>query len=223
MNIFLILIFLSSVLTISSDSKCRSDNGDIIYSIVLFSYSDSNLDCNDGVCLISGICKCDKGYFSYSNQNCKYEQRKKIYAFILSLFLGIFGADWFYLAVWNNIYFIVGILKLLAGIFAILFPCFICFTGCVKADSGKIIGFLCVVLLIIFITIGNIVWWLADVIRILVDTFKDGNGQNLLDWWTSYMFIEFLLGKLIKPHYLFSCVRKSFNFRIINFIPKNYD
>ena len=54
--------------------------------------------------------------------------------------------------------------------------------GCIKADGGKILGFIFVVLVIVLATAGNAVWWLADWIRILVGTFKDGNGQILLDW-----------------------------------------
>jgi hypothetical protein len=39
----------------------------------------------------NGICYC------FSDKPCAYEQKKKLTAFLLSFFVGVFDADWFYL------------------------------------------------------------------------------------------------------------------------------
>ena len=50
-------------------------------------------DCNRGICLSNRTCLCDKGYVSFNStsQNCNYEQKKKLTAFLLSLLFGLTG------------------------------------------------------------------------------------------------------------------------------------
>ena len=68
--------------------------------------------------------------------------KSKLVAFLLSLFIGAYGADWFYLSAGNSNYIFLGVLKLLT--------------------CG-----------------GCYVWWLVDWIRVLADTFPDGQGRAL--------------------------------------------
>ena len=96
--------------------------------------------------------------------------------------LGTVGADWFYLAAGSTTYIIVGVVKLLTGILGIGLPCFLGCAGCLKSDGSKICVFIFVIIFIVLTSTANAVWWLADWIRILVGTFKDGNGIGLLDW-----------------------------------------
>lgn len=102
---------------------------------------------SNGNCSNSGICVCKTGsYVTISaDQPCAYEKKKKLAAFLLSFFIGVFGADWFYLASGNAGYIVAGIFKL--------------------------------------ITIGGFgVWALVDWIRVLNNTFPDGQGVALEDW-----------------------------------------
>jgi TM2 domain-containing membrane protein YozV len=92
-------------------------------------------------------CVCDRGW-TISRDNppsCSYPQKSKLAAFLLSFFVGGFGADWFYLSVGNGGYIAAGVFKML--------------------------------------TLGGIgIWWLVDWIRILTNSFPDGQNYALLEW-----------------------------------------
>jgi TM2 domain-containing membrane protein YozV len=110
----------------------------------------TNTDCNQGICdhnRTIATCVCNRGWtlaLDGSNQ-CTYQQKSKLAAFLLSFFAGALGADWFYLSVGNGGYIAAGVFKLL--------------------------------------TLGGIgIWWLVDWIRILTNSFLDGQGVGLLEW-----------------------------------------
>ncbi|CAF1036800.1 unnamed protein product [Adineta steineri] len=110
----------------------------------------TSTDCGQGICNTNttpALCICNRGWSlarDGSNQ-CTYQQRSKLAAFLLSFFLGGLGADWFYLSVGNAGYIVAGVFKLL--------------------------------------TLGGIgIWWLVDWIRILTNSFLDGQGVGLLEW-----------------------------------------
>lgn len=80
-----------------------------------------DLDCEHGECKQiksranpNGTfqCVCDKGYVKYGTSICNYKQRKQLAAFLLSIFLGWFGADWFYIGDKDPTYDGLGVLKL---------------------------------------------------------------------------------------------------------------
>ncbi len=78
----------------------------------------SDIDCVQGICNISesnGICICNRGWVLARDglNQCTYQQKSKLTAFLLSFFLGFFGADWFYLSVGNGGYIAAGVFKLL--------------------------------------------------------------------------------------------------------------
>lgn len=165
-----------------------------IFSTILFSKHCeaiacvTSADCNKGVCT-NLQCVCNKGYADQNGQACVYKQKDKLTAFLLSLFLGPFGADWFYLASGNGVYVFAGFMKLFTGLFFIIATVFGCCTlifSAISRDSvfervGTIIGVILLVLMGLF-SLTNFIWYFVDWIRILTDTFKDGNGYSLNDW-----------------------------------------
>ena len=83
-------------------------------------------DCGNGVCVQDGSslvynCQCNSGYVDDNNGTvCGYEQKSELVAFLLSFFIGVFGADWFYLCKGNGLWIFAGIMKLLTlGFFGI--------------------------------------------------------------------------------------------------------
>jgi hypothetical protein len=155
-----------------------------------------NTECNNGVCN-DGFCVCSKGYISYANV-CEYQQRKSNVAFWLSFSLGAWGADWFYLARGNGGYIGAGVGKLCTGLLGFWAPIIFCICSLTmlkskyaslknnrrNASSGFLgcCGFASIVLSGVAFALAQAAWWMADWIRILVGSFKDGNGQDLAPW-----------------------------------------
>jgi hypothetical protein len=145
----------------------------------------ADTDCGGhGKCLNHTVCHCDLGWTSNGNAtepntDCNYQQRSKKTAFLLSLFVGTFGVDWFYLSRSNLGYIIGGIFKLLLG------------CGCFGAGSltyfgseiqnsesikAKFRG------VSTFFTLLAFAWWIVDWARILGNKFPDGNAVGLIPW-----------------------------------------
>jgi hypothetical protein len=183
-QIIIAFIFISAIF--AQTPQCNTDDGKcyIPTTAVVFQskyFLTFYIDCNNGVCK-NQTCKCDQGFITLNNENCNYKQKEKLVAFLLSFFIGTFGADWFYLASGSTTYIVAGVIKLLTGIVGIGVPCFLGCAGCLRSDGSKIALFVCIIVFIVLSTTANATWWLADWIRVLVGTFKDGNGQNLRDW-----------------------------------------
>ena len=145
-------------------------------------------------------CQCEETYTSIENP-CDYKQKRQLTAFLLSLFLGPFGADWFYLAKDSTSYTFIGVTKLLLSFWlvsccvAFCSTCIAGIAGGFKRDyklmikdncrntfcipCGSNISCICVTIFNIYI-LGPFVWWIVDLARILAGTFRDGNGQDLL-------------------------------------------
>ncbi|CAF3786783.1 unnamed protein product [Rotaria sordida] len=145
-----------------------------------------DIHCNGhGQCRLNETgCDCDRGWITYdnradTNKYCDYQQRSKKLAFFLSLFLGFFGIDWFYLSRGHLGYIVVGLLKLLIG------------CGCCSAWSltyfrpeiqntesvkTKLNG------VGIFFSLITFVWWIVDWARILGNKFPDGRAVGLIPW-----------------------------------------
>jgi hypothetical protein len=142
--------------------------------------TDNSRICNNGTCL-NGYCYCSRGFANFNNTICNYQQKNKLTAFLLSFFLGPLGADWFYLSHNNGGYIAAGFFKLFISIFGLLVPCtYIVFSK--RSNQSEIGDYILLYVGIFFVSIGDTVWWLADWIRILTNTFKDGNGQDLSFW-----------------------------------------
>jgi TM2 domain-containing membrane protein YozV len=69
-------------------------------------------------------CKCDAPYMNKAGVPCAYKGKSKLTAFLISFFVGSFGADWFYLASGDAGYIVAGVFKLLTfgccGIWALV-------------------------------------------------------------------------------------------------------
>jgi TM2 domain-containing membrane protein YozV len=154
----------------------------------------TNEECNKGQCKQSE-CVCDTGFVTFNNVTCNYKQKEKLTAFLLSFFAGNVGADWFYLASGNTGYIVAGVFKLITGFFFIAGSCFICCITCCAQYKGhkntrvhtceyKGFGYGNSIFTVIMIicSLTNSIWYVVDWIRILTDTFNDGNGYDLKPW-----------------------------------------
>ena len=143
-------------------------------------------DCNQhGVCINATVCQCNAGWIEGKDGNgvslgpCSYEQSTKKSAFLFSLFLGVFGADWFYLSRKTAFYIVVGLVKLLFGVLTLFgTPAFLFGVERPKHESLP----LPLRALVIFVNLFTVVWWVVDWARVLGDKFYDGNGMPLMLW-----------------------------------------
>ena len=141
---------------------------------------DSNQTLLMIILLVSGVYLCCSSPVYSSTieeveETVDLEPRSKLVAFLLSFFLGGFGADWFYLSRGFEIFIIIGIVKFilisLAGFCFFSFDLKLC-----KCELGKIaflVPCLWIVRLFIFL------WWVVDWARVLTNTFADGSGMQL--------------------------------------------
>jgi len=77
---------------------------------------NSSSQCPNGQCLADGpsyACKCNAGWIDKDGEQCSYQQKDKLTAFLLSFFLFTFGAGYFYLAAGSCCYICMGVANLL--------------------------------------------------------------------------------------------------------------
>jgi hypothetical protein len=144
----------------------------------------NDYDCGLGFCR-AYMCQCQYGYITwYYMENCAYQQRSKLTAFLLSFFLGPLGVDWFYLSRGNGGYIVAGIIKLLISCGCCIgWPFIFYSTQSKNSRQYRVIG----TTINAVLTVTAIIWWLTDWIRILADAFRDGNGAPLQPWgWNNY-------------------------------------
>jgi TM2 domain-containing membrane protein YozV len=145
-------------------------------------WCSSDFECGRGFCQ-GYSCQCYRGYITWRYGDiCNYQQNKKLTAFLLSFFLGIFGVDWFYLSRGTAGYIIAGIIKLLITLGCIIgWPIVIVNRSKNKANLiviGNIIN--------VLLSVASFIWWLTDWIRILANVFYDGYGEPLQPWGYYY-------------------------------------
>lgn len=145
---------------------------------------NSDSDCNQGVCqqtastlnetlsVSSSVCTCGKNWVNYEGMACSYRQVNKAKAFLLSVFFGWLGVDWFILARGNGLYNGLGVLKFVLSTFLSCFwtPCCLKPLGPCGLDIAKLLE------------AGSFVWCFTDSIRILVNVFPDGNNVSIGTW-----------------------------------------
>lgn len=148
----------------------------------------SNRECNKHGWCKDGDCQCEKGWITrWSRRQCSYKQCSKLMAFILSFVAGSAGIDWFVLSRKDSLYILCGVLKLLIS------------TGCciwspLAARSQNKNATTAASCLSVSLTLIAFIWWLIDWIRILFNSFPDGNGVSLI--WLHY----YLLTKAIMEY-----------------------
>jgi hypothetical protein len=142
----------------------------------------------------AGLCVC---YKEYTGINCDYHRKSQTVAFLLSFFVGEFGADMFYLGVNSQ-----AIPKLLCLILSIvlLIPASIlsCCAGvasatdpekgttaekaakCCEVCSGCTATLLWVAVVLLLILVP--IWWLINWAMIAANVVRDGNGEYPYSW-----------------------------------------
>lgn len=131
-------------------------------------------DCHKHGYCKDGNCVCDKGWLTWLNsRQCSYKQTSKIFAFVLSFLFGFVGIDWFFLSRKDTLYILCGILKLLIS------------TGCciwspLAAKSKSKNATTAASCLSVSLTLIAFIWWFVDWIRVLFNSFPDGNGASLV-------------------------------------------
>lgn len=134
----------------------------------------TNRDCHKHGRCKDGNCICEKGWLTWCNsRQCSYKQTSKILAFILSCIFGFAGIDWFFLSHKDSLYILCGILKLLIS------------TGCciwspLAARSKSKNATTAASCLSVSLALVAFIWWFVDWIRILFNSFPDGNGASLV-------------------------------------------
>ena len=129
----------------------------------------------NGICLPSGVCRCDDGYITFpksSTISCNYKQKSRLNAFLFSFFLGIEGGagEWY---LGNENLALGQLLFTWATFFCILI--FVC---CLLAAFNTTEGFggCCAYILCSLWCFGIVIWWMCDWIMIINGQTKDGNG-----------------------------------------------
>jgi hypothetical protein len=131
-------------------------------------YCNMHGKCKDGNCV------CEKGWITWCNsRQCSYKQSSKIIAFLVSFIMGIAGIDWFVLSRKDSLYILCGILK-----FLIAAGC--CIWSPLAAKSKSSSATTAASCLSVSLTLISFIWWIVDWIRILVNSFPDGNGAPLV-------------------------------------------
>ena len=147
--IILIVFLVGSFYCMPVDSSSREDPGT---KDPMLSWKE---DIRDGVCI--------SPYIDMENHKCGYRGRSKLAAFLFSFFLGFLGMDWFYLSFGTATYTVAGIFKIIV----------------LLRRKMTAIDDLCYILPGYLLCIFPVIWYLGDLIRILGDSFPDGNGMPL--------------------------------------------
>jgi len=117
------------------------------------------------------VCNCDS---DRAYNDCSYQRKSKLLAFIFSFLFGSFGADRFYL-MYNE----VGLFKLLLTCMLCIVPCLpICCMCCLQEERTNVI-YSMVVMSVICVFIGMWIWWFVDWVLIVSDSLPDANGVSL--------------------------------------------
>lgn len=173
-------IGLMSMLAISTMDDMKR-NVDKSYGRMLTEYNGTvddvtfncmnNTDCNDNGECVNGTCHCNS---DYAKHDCSYKRKSKWIAFILSILVGEFGVDRFYLG-WIG----MGVGKLLLVIvWCPLICCGMCCLALLRERCG--IALSIVFSIVAFgAMLANIAWYFADWIMILTDDMTDYDGFSL--------------------------------------------
>ena len=116
MNTILTIIIFGTIIGYNADLEAKQEGQEFRLRHCL--------KCNHGKCITpvnlvidaraEEKCKCDDGYVTVDEANpCNHKQKNFVAALVLSIFLGEFGIDWFYLSAGSGVYIFAGIMKLI--------------------------------------------------------------------------------------------------------------
>lgn len=182
---FALLCTLIITQAISTESSSAVLNGTSII------YCESNFDCSEnGECNVkNGQCSCAESFGTFADDSssslvpslqCNYEKKEQLTAFLLSLFLGFFGAEHFYLGNSDR-----GITKLCFSLFCFIGNIIIfSISRCCGKDKQYLIEFVgryeAIYLGCGFVFM--VLWFIQDLILIGTLGISDANGVSLKSW-----------------------------------------
>ena len=123
----LLLLMMSSPSFSKSMPAANSSTPEVLSPMAMAvkkSLCSTDNDCGNGACrkVSSAVnakpeatCVCRKPYIDQGEYKCSYAAKSKLVAFLLSMFLGGLGVDWFYLSAGNGGYIVGGVFKLITG------------------------------------------------------------------------------------------------------------
>ena len=143
---------------------------------------ENNKDCNFGRCSDNKTCECFPGYINDScNKICNYEQKETLDTILMSIFLGPFGGDWFYLSRGNGLYIFIGFIKFFISSCALLSTIYSLnilkkkffkkrYYQQTAEDAEIKTNWNLIIQMIVFLTL-SITWYSTDIIRIVKYSF----------------------------------------------------
>lgn len=149
----------------------------VILAILVIAVTAQNCTCsNHGTCSsVDNACVCED---EYARDDCSYQRKKQLTAFLLEFLLGIVGLPGIgrmYLG-----YVAIGVFHLLFGVFLIIG---ICVGGCVmiagKNDTSVGIGAGIMGCIACTGFIGAVIWFIYDVVVIGSGNIPDFNGVEM--------------------------------------------
>jgi len=114
-------------------------------------------------------------------RKCSHKGKSKLTAFLISLFVGGVGGDWFYLSGGNTWYIVMGFFKLATFLFSCYVSCVIGEWFFFKGDESCCCTRI-VARIVKYLTYGVVgIWWLVDFCRILFGQWShDGTGHQVV-------------------------------------------
>ena len=166
-----------SDLSTSAESRSLGASG-VGLSSAMVANNETAPVCEHGYVDRRDKCVCLEDFITWpedSTTQCNYEQHKQLTAFLLALFLGVYGAGRFYIGDIT-----AGVLKLLLGLFAsCVFPC-VAVCCCRASDNSVLIVMKFVI--IGLLSLGVSVWWIIDLVLFGTNELSDDAGAQLAPW-----------------------------------------
>ncbi len=103
------------------------------------------------------------------------KRKSQLVAFLLSFFVGSYGADRFYLE-YNG----VGAGKLVLTLFLCIAPCVPLCLVCCKSEKKGGAATVLVAICILCASLGIFIWWIIDWVLIVQNNITDGNGYGMV-------------------------------------------
>lgn len=145
---------------------------------------NADIDCDGNGKCVNNQCRCSDAYATVqgSTTQCTYKRKLQLTAFLLHIFLGLFGAGHWYI---GNISYAMGQLSLsvIIPIGCTITVCiFMCIFTCNDSSKGLCSAGIAYGIIYAVCYFAGIIWWVVDVIRFADNDYLDGNGYGLNPW-----------------------------------------